>query len=64
MSGFFLPLSGGIDSSSTASLVGSMCDLVMEAVAGGNQRVMSDLRLVLRRAKGEELPQNAQELAK
>ena len=30
MAGFFLPLSGGIDSSSTACLVGSMCDLVMD----------------------------------
>ena len=31
MAGFFLPLSGGIDSSSTACLVASMCSIVMEA---------------------------------
>lgn len=30
MSGFFLPLSGGIDSSSVACLVASMCDLVLD----------------------------------
>jgi len=33
--GFFLPLSGGIDSSSTACLVGSMCDIVWEAYQSG-----------------------------
>ncbi len=63
LSGFFLPLSGGIDSSSTASLVGSMCDLVMEAIAKGNQRVVSDLRLVLKRGEGDTLPKDAKELA-
>lgn len=31
MAGFFLPLSGGIDSSSTACIVGSMCFLVAKA---------------------------------
>ena len=35
MAGFFLPLSGGIDSSSTACLVGSMCDLVMDGCHKG-----------------------------
>ena len=31
MGGFFLPLSGGIDSSSTAAIVGSMCHMLVEA---------------------------------
>ena len=31
MAGFLLPLSGGIDSSSTAVIVGSMCTLVARA---------------------------------
>ncbi|XP_062608822.1 glutamine-dependent NAD(+) synthetase-like [Saccostrea cucullata] len=35
--GYFLPLSGGIDSSSTACIVASMCHLVVESVQrGGN----------------------------
>ncbi|CAH1996569.1 unnamed protein product [Acanthoscelides obtectus] len=33
--GFFLPLSGGVDSSSTALLVYSMCTLIMENVQRG-----------------------------
>ena len=44
--GFFLPLSGGVDSSSTASLVFSMCVLVVEAVARGDETVLSDVRRV------------------
>ena len=64
MSGFLLPLSGGIDSSSTACLVGSMCDLVMEAVAKGNPQVVADLRAVLRRGEHNELPRDSKELAK
>ena len=31
LTGFFLPLSGGIDSSSTACMIASMCDLVLQA---------------------------------
>jgi len=35
--GYFLPLSGGIDSCATALIVSSMCRLVVHAVAeGGN----------------------------
>ena len=64
MSGFFLPLSGGIDSSSTASLVGSMCDLVMDACGRGNQKVVADLRAVLRLREGEHLPTDSKELAR
>ena len=44
--GFFLPLSGGVDSSSTAVLVHSMCRLVTEAVARGSESVLADVRRV------------------
>ena len=44
--GFFLPLSGGVDSSSTASLVYSMCVLVTEAVARGDETVLADARRI------------------
>ncbi|CAN0491360.1 unnamed protein product, partial [Discosporangium mesarthrocarpum] len=33
--GFFLPLSGGADSSSVAVIVGIMCQAVLEAARGG-----------------------------
>lgn len=35
--GFFLPLSGGIDSAATACLVYSMCHQVCEAVKDGSR---------------------------
>ena len=38
--GYFLPLSGGIDSSSTACIVGSMCDLVHKAVLDGGKLLL------------------------
>ena len=41
--GFFLPLSGGVDSSSTAALVYSMCVLVTEAVARGEKPVLQEV---------------------
>ena len=34
--GFFLPLSGGADSSSTAALVGIMCQQVVKAIGNYN----------------------------
>ncbi|KAJ8416209.1 hypothetical protein AAFF_G00382310 [Aldrovandia affinis] len=45
--GFFLPLSGGVDSSSTACIVYSMCQLVCEAVRNGNTQVLSDVQKVV-----------------
>eukprot|EP00794_Sanderia_malayensis_P011791 gene11791-13011_t len=45
--GFFLPISGGIDSASSACIVASMCHLVMEAVKSGNDQVRSDLRRIV-----------------
>ncbi|KAH3679911.1 hypothetical protein WICMUC_000654 [Wickerhamomyces mucosus] len=42
--GFFLPLSGGIDSCATASIVHSMCILVSRAAANNNEQVIKDAR--------------------
>ncbi|XP_076012303.1 glutamine-dependent NAD(+) synthetase [Genypterus blacodes] len=41
--GFLLPLSGGVDSSSTACIVHSMCVLVYQAIQDGNIQVMEDV---------------------
>ena len=41
-SGFLLPLSGGADSSSTAAIVGSMCQMVVKAIAEGDAQVLED----------------------
>ena len=45
--GFLLALSGGIDSSSTAVIIASMCDLVYEAFQAGDTQVQRDLRRVV-----------------
>ncbi|TPX32426.1 NAD+ synthase (glutamine-hydrolysing) [Synchytrium microbalum] len=42
--GFFLPLSGGIDSCATALIVYSMCRMVCEAVQNGDKQVLADAR--------------------
>ncbi|XP_064397705.1 glutamine-dependent NAD(+) synthetase-like isoform X2 [Halichondria panicea] len=64
MAGYFLPLSGGIDSSSTATLVGSMCNLLSQAVNKGNQCVMEELRRVLKLSPNSTLPNTSHELAR
>ncbi|XP_068177532.1 glutamine-dependent NAD(+) synthetase [Antennarius striatus] len=45
--GFLLPLSGGVDSSSTACIVHSMCVLLCQAVEDGNTQVLEDVRRVV-----------------
>ncbi|KAI0060744.1 glutamine-dependent NAD synthetase with GAT domain-containing protein [Artomyces pyxidatus] len=45
--GYFLPLSGGIDSCATAVIVYSMCSLVVEAASRGDQQVISDARRIV-----------------
>ncbi|XP_073073400.1 glutamine-dependent NAD(+) synthetase isoform X2 [Manis javanica] len=45
--GFFLPLSGGVDSAATACLVYSMCHQVCEAVKNGNQQVLADVQTIV-----------------
>eukprot|EP00189_Rhodosorus_marinus_P001592 CAMPEP_0113954142 /NCGR_PEP_ID=MMETSP0011_2-20120614/295_1 /TAXON_ID=101924 /ORGANISM="Rhodosorus marinus" /LENGTH=721 /DNA_ID=CAMNT_0000963051 /DNA_START=272 /DNA_END=2437 /DNA_ORIENTATION=- /assembly_acc=CAM_ASM_000156 len=60
--GFLLPLSGGADSSSTAALVGSMCQLIVKAAASGSEVVLRDIRRIT--GKGEAFtPTDAMELA-
>jgi NH3-dependent NAD+ synthetase len=46
-SGFFLPLSGGLDSCSVATIVYSMCRLVAEKVEQGDEQVLSDARRIV-----------------
>lgn len=45
--GFLLPLSGGVDSSSTACIVYSMCVLVCNAVRDNNVQVLQDVQRVV-----------------
>ncbi|GJN90450.1 hypothetical protein Rhopal_003461-T1 [Rhodotorula paludigena] len=45
-SGYFVPLSGGIDSCATATIVYSMCRLVAKAAAEGNEQVIADARRI------------------
>ncbi len=61
--GFLVPLSGGIDSCSTATLVFSMCRMVMDALEAGNEQVKADVQRIAG-AYGPEgwLPQSPQEL--
>ncbi len=44
MSGFFLPLSGGIDSCSSALIVYSMCRLIVGSIKAGDQQVLADVQ--------------------
>ncbi|KAJ5038295.1 uncharacterized protein L3040_007161 [Drepanopeziza brunnea f. sp. 'multigermtubi'] len=62
--GYFLPLSGGIDSCATAVIVHSMTRLVLQSIESGNRQVLADLH----RISGEELdssfvPKTPQEIA-
>jgi NAD+ synthase (glutamine-hydrolysing) len=58
--GFFLPLSGGVDSSSSASIVYSMCRMVVEAIQQGDVQVLHDCRKIL--ADPDFTPHNAASL--
>lgn len=64
MNGFFLPLSGGADSASTAAIVGSMCQMIVAATNNPNcqERLLHDIRRVAR-AHEEYVPVDAKELA-
>ncbi|KAK3312260.1 putative glutamine dependent NAD+ synthetase [Apodospora peruviana] len=57
--GYLVPLSGGIDSCATAVIVYSMCRLVIDAMKGGNMKVIED---VARIAPGIKVPETAEEL--
>ncbi|XP_048517441.1 glutamine-dependent NAD(+) synthetase [Dendroctonus ponderosae] len=59
--GFFLPLSGGIDSSSTATIVHSMCRMIVDNIQRiGDPKVLADVRRIT--ADAEYTPKSAQEL--
>ncbi|KAI1174799.1 glutamine-dependent NAD(+) synthetase with GAT domain-containing protein [Nemania sp. FL0916] len=58
--GFLLPLSGGIDSCATATIVFSMCRLVVSALGAGNQQVREDVKRIA--AFSKELPRTAEDL--
>ncbi|XP_034487936.1 glutamine-dependent NAD(+) synthetase isoform X2 [Drosophila innubila] len=58
--GFFLPLSGGVDSSSSATIVYSMCRQVVHAVQHGDAQVLYDIRKIL--ADTDYTPDNAASL--
>ncbi|CAL5871294.1 uncharacterized protein PFLUO_LOCUS5544 [Penicillium psychrofluorescens] len=63
--GFFLPLSGGIDSCSTAIIVHSMCREVLKAVKEGNGQVIKDVRRLCAKPEDSDwLPTSSQEICK
>lgn len=63
--GFFLPLSGGADSSAVATIVGSMCEMVTKAARDDpSGHVASECRRVCRKQESNTwVPSSAQELA-
>ncbi|OAL53871.1 putative glutamine-dependent NAD(+) synthetase [Pyrenochaeta sp. DS3sAY3a] len=61
--GFLIPLSGGLDSCSTATLVFSMCREVMKALEEGNEQVKRDVKRIAGVYGPEDwLPKSPQEL--
>lgn len=64
LNGFFLPLSGGADSSSTAAIVGSMCQMLVAAANSSEveERLLSDIRKVTGTDE-KYVPMDARELA-
>lgn len=64
-SGFFLPLSGGIDSCATAIIVHSMCREVIKAISEGNEEVIRDARRISGESEDSTwVPSSPQELCK
>lgn len=61
--GFLIPLSGGVDSAATATLVFSMCREVMKALEQGNQEVKVDVqRIAGAYGPKDYVPKDAREL--
>ncbi|ANZ75179.1 BA75_03072T0 [Komagataella pastoris] len=60
-SGYFVPLSGGIDSCATSVIVYSMCTLVVKEAVEGNEQVIRDAQMVANMPEGW-IPQTPQEL--
>lgn len=59
--GYFVPLSGGIDSCATATIVYSMCRLVIAAIEEGNEQVIADVERIAA-FSSPKLPKTAEEL--
>lgn len=59
--GFFLPLSGGIDSCATATIVHSMCRLVLDAVEKGDKTVIADVQALVH--EPDFIPKTTQDIA-
>ncbi|KAK4067814.1 hypothetical protein Trihar35433_6374 [Trichoderma harzianum] len=57
--GYLVPLSGGIDSCATATIVYSMCRLVVQAVKDGNEDVIADVKRLA--AYSDKLPDTPEE---
>ncbi|MCJ1223775.1 glutamine-dependent NAD(+) synthetase [Toensbergia leucococca] len=61
--GYFVPLSGGIDSCATATIVYSMCVLVVEAIQKNKKQVIEDARRIVGEdSKSDWKPSSAQDL--
>lgn len=60
VAGYLVPLSGGIDSCATATIVFSMCRMVIEAVKAGNSQVIEDVKRIAKYT--DKLPETPQEL--
>ncbi|KAG0649802.1 Glutamine-dependent NAD(+) synthetase [Hyphodiscus hymeniophilus] len=58
--GYLIPLSGGIDSCATATIVFSMCRMVIGACEAGNKQVIADVKRIAKYTK--EIPKTPQEL--
>ncbi|CAG8545020.1 15878_t:CDS:2 [Acaulospora colombiana] len=63
-SGYFLPLSGGIDSCATATIVYSMCRLVVEAASNQDVQVIEDARRISGEKDSDYIPTDPKEFAK
>ncbi|SSD60446.1 probable Glutamine-dependent NAD(+) synthetase [Saccharomycodes ludwigii] len=60
--GYFLPLSGGIDSCATAVIIFSMCRLVIKEISDGNYVVLKDVQKICRMGQ-EWIPSKPEEIA-
>ncbi|CAH8540697.1 unnamed protein product [Heterobilharzia americana] len=60
-SGYFLCLSGGLDSAAVACIVFSLCHQIVQAISKGNLSVLRDCRTILNESH-EYIPHNAHEL--
>lgn len=62
--GYFIPLSGGIDSCATSVIVFSMCRQVVKACREGNEQVLNDVRRICGEGQGSKwIPKEPQEVS-